>query len=362
MPSCPLPVGGHRCSWLAGLLFVVASLAAAVAVAWLLRGTAPLDTRFPDNDRLAFLLEHAADFDLVFVGNSRIYRGIVPAEFDARLAEHGLSVRSFNLGMPGMRAFEADLAVRYLVREAGHHLKTVVIGPGDFSPKILDWEKGTRRTTAWHTGSQTAAVLGSTWELELPASERADLARRHLGYFLRREANHGEGARMLVSWIGDSRLTEAEETLIRRDAGFQGLDGLTNPVIVDRRRRFEAGRAAFSRQVERNAARRRGFAAPVRRSLATLVRLGQAVRSGGPEPVLLYGPGRGHYARVTAEQAGGLPFLSFDDPSRYPELFDPDLRFDSSHLSRAGASVYTRLLADAMVPVLAAQEEAAGAL
>ena len=33
--------------------------------------------------------------------------------------------------------------------------------------------------------------------------------------------------------------------------------------------------------------------------------------------------------------------LRFDDPERYPELYDPALRFDRHHLSKEGARLYT---------------------
>jgi hypothetical protein len=33
--------------------------------------------------------------------------------------------------------------------------------------------------------------------------------------------------------------------------------------------------------------------------------------------------------------------LRFDDPQRYPQLYDPALRFDRHHVSKAGARIYT---------------------
>ena len=59
-----------------------------------------------------------------------------------------------------------------------------------------------------------------------------------------------------------------------------------------------------------------------------------------------------------AENGVVSTLLRFDDPGRLPELYDPALRFDRHHVSKAGAAIYTREIARR---ILASGEPAAAA-
>jgi hypothetical protein len=55
---------------------------------------------------------------------------------------------------------------------------------------------------------------------------------------------------------------------------------------------------------------------------------------------------------------GPLPELwAFNDPERYPELYRLPARYDSRHLSRAGAEAFSRLLAQRFADYLDAEAE-----
>jgi hypothetical protein len=241
-----------------------------------------------------------------------------------------------------MRAFETDRLLRLLLRRAGGRLRYVVLERGDFDPRPRPWEADTERSVAWHTARQSAAAIAASWRLELPQGERVALIGSHAGQFLQRHLNYGAGPRLLRSL---SRQGSADAAAWVASGGFRGLEEESARVHRQRRRRFLEHAASFRRTVADNSRRPRPRSAVTRASLAALVEQGRRVREAGPEPVLLIGPNDGRLRGVEVD-TGGLLLLNFDDPVRFPELFAVELRYDSSHLTTAGAALYSRLLAD----------------
>jgi hypothetical protein len=322
-------------------LGVLVVLAALLGTAGVLRQLRPAVEEFPAGDRVTYYLRHADDYDVLFVGTSRVYRNVIPGEFDSRLAEHGIEVRSFNLGAPGMRAFETDRMLRYLLRRRAPRLRWVVVERGDSDPRPRSWEERTERAVAWHTARQTVAAVAASWRLDLPRSEKAALVASHGRQFLRRLLNYGAGP-ALVRGLERSRLPLEDWGAT---AGYRGLEEEGSRVHRGRRRQFLRQVDSFRRTVAENRRRQRPLGDLAEASLAALVEQGGLVRAAGPEPILLIGPNDGRL-RGLELAAVDLELLNFDDPVRYPQLFDVELRYDSSHLTTAGSRLYSRLLAD----------------
>jgi hypothetical protein len=82
--------------------------------------------------------------------------------------------------------------------------------------------------------------------------------------------------------------------------------------------------------------------------LEMLGRLESAVRALGAEPIFILSPATKPRCEVhEAHRQGLLPnLLAIDDARKYPRVYQIENRFDAEHLNRAGAEIYTRLLAD----------------
>src|SRR5947207_2206779 len=53
-------------------------------------------------EKFAYYAAHASDYDTLFIGTSRVYRGMMPEVFDRLTAEAGRPTHSFNFGVDGM--------------------------------------------------------------------------------------------------------------------------------------------------------------------------------------------------------------------------------------------------------------------
>ena len=70
-------------------------------------------------------------YDLVFVGSSLVYRSIDPRIIDEELARAGFRVRSYNLGLPGMRPHEANALLRQVLATKPARLRWAVVEVAD---------------------------------------------------------------------------------------------------------------------------------------------------------------------------------------------------------------------------------------
>ncbi len=75
--------------------------------------------------------------------------------------------------------------------------------------------------------------------------------------------------------------------------------------------------------------------------------IAEAVRARGVEFVLVILPSQSADRRFEERliQELGSPVLRYNQPERYPQLYDPELRYDSGHLSAEGAVWFSQVLA-----------------
>ena len=73
------------------------------------------------------------------------------------------------------------------------------------------------------------------------------------------------------------------------------------------------------------------------------------IRSTGARPVLVVPPCLDARAELIsfARDRVDADVVAFNDPERFPILYDPANRFDAGHLNHAGAMVFSKLLAEA---------------
>lgn len=289
------------------------------------------------DDRLRHFAAHKDDYDLVFVGSSRVERGVVPPVFDAELAARGHVVRSFNFGAAGMEAHEANALVRRLIALEPARLAWVVVELDTWDPGLEESNRFKRRAVFWHDPAETWSALRSTASLEASLAARADLAATHVLHFAARSLALGRGPDAVRS------ISRGEESPADPDlAQWRGFKPYTessyrfNPL----RRRF-LDRPDDYRQAVRRLERDAGVA-PSPATVAAVREQVAMIRAAGLGPVHLVPPSPRAVPRV-AEHVPAL--LAFNRPGEYAELFAIERRFDREHLTQEGAEHFSRLLA-----------------
>jgi hypothetical protein len=326
---------------LAAVSFAVLSSAIRPAVPW------PSDAGVAA--RMAYFTEQKDDFDVLFAGSSNIQRGIIPEAFDRRMSERGHPVRSVNLAAAGMHCFETDFVLRealalepaklrFVFQELLYSNMGELIGRNAFTDRVV----------FWHTPARTLDVLETLRRWPASTRERLRLASLHLQHSAWRFANLGQGGRLVRARLGEAN---HDPTLCDRIAETAGLDWLGRPPIASETRArldFRKRRAEWEMRVETIEHSNAATGSVDRFDLGTHADRIARLRSHGVEPIFVVAPLReGTPMFYRLDEAGELGrVFAYNQPARYPELYEWKHRFDWTHLNREGAVRWSRLLAD----------------
>jgi hypothetical protein len=324
---------------------VAAFLVALVAATTAIDAAAPVNPAgSPANEvfhKLDFLLGHLGDYDVVYVGSSRTRRAFDPALFDAELARRGIHVRSFNLGIPGTRAFAQEDLVRRLLRADTSRLKLVIIAPEALETDLTPDRAHADRQVLWHDVRRTFAALKAVAQSPAGVRDRTTWARGHVESFLLNVTGAGRLSNRFNYRVG----TDDAEILGPRGDGFSPI-----PIVETDQARLTQ-RVADVVLAERKPAPR-----PTRAELAFVARVSTRLRRHGigvafvREPILF--TARTRFLRWFHDNDPSAPVVDLGNPFGHPGLFRPRLFHDAGHLDATGAYVFTRVLARELLPLL----------
>ena len=311
-----------------------------------IRPLVPWPGEYGLRDKFEYFEEHKDEYDIVFLGSSRLWRSIVPERFDKELALRGTDARSFNFGVGGMRVWEMDHVLRRILELEPAKLKWILIEGGDWDPGFPSVQNTfASRSVFWHDGEETRKAIEATWTADLELMARMRLTSIHAQLYLRRVANYGQGKLIVRDLRGlpDFGIgRHQEEGYFIQAQGFQTQDALVHSGFLQR---VDEYWAEVERIPELNNL-------PVdldhvyQRALHDQY---AATKVAGIELIHIIPPGiEGAPVRRSLHQAGVIPTLfDFNRPERFPKLFAEETHFSPDHLNLRGAEEFTRTLVTA---------------
>jgi len=329
-------------------LLALAGLAFFVTASVVARLKPPLDVPILRPKLEAFLSQKDA-IDAVYLGTSRVQRGVDPSVIDARLSSPGREFRSFNLGVAAMESFEADHVLREIVASKPERLRLVVIEAPSWAMPHGDRFGLTERYLDWHDAHTTRLVLQTIWTGPLSLLRKVELSWKHLRLFATRASNHATSSRFFRQ-RGPGWERSVADMVARQ--GFRPLGEKVGGTAGRRRAKFLAEATRFQEDVDEIRARAASGALADEPSTLWYDReaLGEQVkmlRDAGIEPVYLVAPRLGpapDFALLARE--GAIPHLiDLRDPRRYPELFRMSNHFDREHMGERGARLMSNRIA-----------------
>lgn len=329
---------------------VLRNLALAILAFW---GTSSLFRPSFTDDRilqakLDYFQAHKDEYDSVFLGSSRIYRAFDPRAFTRTLPSTNGDHRSFNFGIGSMRPHELNSVLRRLLALKPKRLKYVFVELMDWHPTVLDGMQGHERSIAWHDLSETASALSTTWNAEVPWTERLAAWNADLADLARHYGNVGQGVRW---WRGRPLSAERQaylQKLMASADGFVALDQEVSPYYAGRRETFlNRYRDLFLQQITEIPATNARPGSLAHLNVDAYLNQQAYVRDHGMQPIYVI-PNLRWGTPDLNELDGPLEnFMSFNHPGRYPELYDERNYFDRGHLTQSGATEFSRELAEA---------------
>ena len=338
--------------------------AAAFALGWLalatLGGALLPPPQLPVlSEKRAHFLAHADEYDAVFIGSSRVYRGIVPQVFDAELRARGHAIHSFNFAMEAVWPPESLYRVREFLRLRSR-VRWVFIELLPVNPRITPENARTLRSIYWHDWRHTMlAGRAITNSRGFTSGEKCGWFALHAELFVRRLSQVSRAA----AWIEprlqprpDMEKTAREEFAF--DTPWLDAEGFVPEPATPMPPEVAA---TFREQVARYAQGLAPVAVPayLRDELRDLA---ATVRAAGAVPIFFITPSITRAENLTDLRAQGIDaeLISFKDPARFPALYDPALHFDGPHLNERGARELSRLLAEEFAARLAPAQGSSG--
>lgn len=283
--------------------------------------------------KFAHLERHRDDYDIVLLGSSRIFNGIIPAELDAKLAAAGYPYKSFNCGVGAMYPYEADVALRKILSLKSRRLKVVIIELDDGLEPVSRQNRFTSRVIAYHDLRMSLAALGDFTQ-GLP--DTAAVVRQSWVTIAHLLVHFGNAGRAIeyADQVGRPTVTSQERLL--RTRGYGGFDR-PDPLPPAEARRYPALLAKLAcgpRPTPPTWSRQQA------RFLEDQI---AAVEAAGAQALYVVTPGIAvppDFERLK-QSCPRCRFWNYRDPRRFAELYRPEVRKDCDHLNDAGAALFT---------------------
>ena len=346
--------------WLRPAAILGLGIACYLAVAWplnLLAGRLAGEPRAAIvSHKLDDLRAHAADYDVILIGSSRVHYDIDPAVLDRSLAEAGCPVRVYNFGVPGLTAAELHWLAARLAEIDGGWQAVLIERP---QLPLRTWRfVGSGRHRMGH---MELAQVGLSVEA-LATSSRSrlnaavDMVQVALGY-LYYEIGPGRLAE-LIEAKPETVPDEGFRIDLSRD-GFVPLEEEVSALLQAR-----ADRMDWDEFAVRLASLRRTAPASTPLSEARLDHLRAQIADAGrvaPNVGLLLLPQAQKASvddsaaiaeAVAAGEFGRVALVNLGDPIAYPRLFDDGIWYDDDHLLGEGVPRASAALGPAICTAL----------
>ena len=301
-------------------------------------------------EKWAHLEAHHDDYDVLFIGSSRVHRHMVPEVFDREMREAGVSVSSYNAGLPSLDIVEA-LALQERIEEwRPERLKLIVFEPILRSTEVRNWktERGMNDQTWAHTRFAMEYAIGRNEPTLWTTLRKYKDAFTQFGGFACRSANYGRLARAAFPAL--------RQEPIHDEAGFVPFEiGIEE--FAHFREEFMPDQARHTR-VMQNPPEDIWETPPLGSTeQAFIENTVERYRAMGIEVVFMLGPcvlGKKRLAATLHSDLSALAVPTFNYLLTYggEPTYKPDLWFDRAHLNREGALVFTEMFANDLVPVM----------
>jgi len=307
--------------------------------------------------KLEHLARHGDEYDVLFIGSSRVHEQIIPAIFDQVATMNGLPVKSFNAGIVGMLSPEDGYVLEEILRRPHRRLRWVFFEISRIGTQV--WEGHTARFGYWHDSARLLLIGQCLWAEAMAGQSR--LVEERKATFSARwniwSATAGELSAHVCQWlIRGTNLSRGSDVLNRliRAPGFHfdvGKElGARGDGWYPAPSQLQEMSAKVRAEYDRSYADRLASPATKDRgdfvSQSALERVLAAVTEAGARPVIIIPPTtleRNFYP--TEDREPQLTILDYSDVRQNADLFVPEHRRDLGHLNIAGAELFTQDLA-----------------
>ena len=307
--------------------------------------------------KLEHLAAHGDDYDVIFIGSSRIHEQVLPEIFDRVAGENGVPVKSFNAGIVAMVSPEDSYLLDEILRRPHRRLRWVFFELSRL--QTLVWGEHTARFGYWHDNARWMFIarrlrveaLGRLKKLK--RENHATFAARwtvwtnfitqlaaHTNHWLVRATNLSRGSDILNRSLRTPGFHfDVGKELGPRVDGWMAAGTRFQQMSPPQRAVYDE---TYADRVAKPATKDRGDDV----CQSVLEHMLAAITKAGAHPVMVIPPTTAEWNFYpTEERERQYPVLDFSDVQKFSELFAPKHRVDVGHINTAGAEFFTEYFA-----------------
>ncbi|WP_193197368.1 hypothetical protein [Nostoc sp. MG11] len=307
--------------------------------------------------KFKYFAKYKDDYDVIFLGPSTTYQGVIPKIFDETMAANGKSIRSFNFGIMAANVAEMDFYLQKILALKPANLKWVFLDClVDF---FMEDSPTSIKNVYWHTPLKTIE------NFRLIIESTSNLKEKINGFY-------ANSISFIYRWLGIGYFSNfwqqqpevlpkgiSGEKLIQ-EAGYYAMDWLENSV---KRREIFLSNSLESYQQQLKQSKSgvfvRGnistyplnsYAIKILKNIAYRIDHQEKISQIKVEPIFFIPPVLNtdfdNSAITKSYNIGYIPTLfAFNNPNTFTTLYEVDRRSDGRHLNHQGAQEFTRALA-----------------
>ena len=266
---------------------------------------------------------------------------------------------NITVGLPGANAVDAQHTLGRVQALGPAHIDYVLVDPEGFSVVPDDRNFRARSVIDWHEFEITELVSRYVLASDRTAEEKASLLYSHWSSCAYNLSNVGRGLRWVEESLGKRPTAEAIAEALGPDRDGYSPQGEEGSELGKRGQRFRKKKAdEYLAQVEEFRRQPASNRPPAPEAIALYRRIVARAQALGARVIFVIQPAL--YRQddlIRAHELGDVSvLLRYDDPDRFPELYDVEHRFDATHLNDEGARAFTGLLARDFLELIARAE------
>jgi hypothetical protein len=349
----------------------------------LILSTGLLNTTLPYSDihpslgevevKLQYFTEHKDDYDIIFMGPSTTYFGVIPKLFDEFMAEQGKKIKSFNFGISGANGPEVDFYLQKILALKPANLKWIFIDCG------LDLFFTDSPTSAidiyWHTPRKTMENIQLI--LESP-NHQWNVKVKHIyanfKSFIYRWLEIGQLSTVWKERILKSSSLKVSEDRLIQESGYYAIEwrkseNLLKNFSSEQWKRYKKNlknEEANLETLKQYTTIINSFTSGKKLLKNIMTRIDKQPQNSKNkiEAIFFIPPtleaDMNRYAIMQAYNLGYIPTLfAFNNPKEFASLYEINRRIDSVHLNQVGAREFTLALTAKFAQYLKSHEDKA---
>jgi hypothetical protein len=323
--------------------------------------------QYPENlgditTKFEYFAKHKDDYDVIFLGPSTTYQGVIPKVFDETMAANGKTIKSFNFGIMAANAAEIDFYLQKILALKPANLKWVFLDC--VVDSFLEIAPTSAKNVYWHTPLKTLENFRLITESSLSLKEKINGVYANSISFLYRWLGIGSFSNAwqqiedkLPSY-GLQQIVSSDQLI--KEAGYYSMDWMKNSdewkknfesnYLDIYKRRLKEAKLETNEQANASTVSINTYGIKIIKKIISRLNESEYINQNKVETIFFIPPildsDADHYSIKKAYDLGYISTLfALNNPNTFATLYELERRADGRHLNHQGAEEFTIILA-----------------